>query len=95
MEIKISEYAQKELDQGILYYELEQHGLGLRFKQEIRNSIDRIKKHHQAWPIERGEVRKCFVHKFPYKILYSVQKNSIAILTVSHQHRKPGYWMEK
>ncbi|MBC8185016.1 type II toxin-antitoxin system RelE/ParE family toxin, partial [candidate division KSB1 bacterium] len=87
------EFAQKELEQGILYYELEQHGLGFRFKQEVRNSIDRIIKHPKAWPIERGEVRKCFVHKFPYKILYSIQKYSIVILAVSHQHRKPGYWI--
>jgi hypothetical protein len=32
MNIEISEFARKELDDAVLYYEVEQHGLGLRFK---------------------------------------------------------------
>ena len=95
MNIEILEIAQKELDDAVLYYELEQLGLGLRFKDAVRQSIDRIKKYPTSWPIERGEVRKFFVHKFPYKILYSIQKQEIVILAIAHQHRKPGYWIER
>jgi plasmid stabilization system protein ParE len=95
MNIEISELAQKELDDAVLYYELEQSGLGQRFRSTVRKTIDRIKKYPTSWPIEREEVRKCFVHKFPYKILYSVQKQSIVILAIAHQHRKPGYWIER
>ncbi|MCP5109155.1 MAG: type II toxin-antitoxin system RelE/ParE family toxin [bacterium] len=94
MNIEISEFAQVELDDAVLYYELEQYGLGQRFKNAVRKTIDRIKKYPTSWPIERGEVRKCFVHKFPYKVLYSVQKENIVILAIAHQHRKPGYWIE-
>jgi plasmid stabilization system protein ParE len=94
MNIEISEFAQKELDEAIFFYELQQPGLGLRFRDEVRKSIDRIKQHPKAWPFERGEVRKCFVHKFPYKVLYSVQDPNIVILAIAHQHRKPGYWIE-
>jgi plasmid stabilization system protein ParE len=95
MNIEISELAQKELDDAVLYYEMEQSGLGQRFRSIVRKTIDRIEKYPTSWPIERGEVRKCFVHKFPYKILYSVQKQSIVILAIAHQHRKPGYWIER
>ncbi|MCP4154399.1 MAG: type II toxin-antitoxin system RelE/ParE family toxin [bacterium] len=95
MTIEILVVAQKELDDAVLYYEMEQHGLGLRFKKEVRKAIDRIKKYPTSWPIERSEVRKCFVHKFPYKILYSLQEDIIVILAFAHQHRKPGYWTER
>lgn len=95
MNIEISELAQKELDDAALYYEMEQSGLGQRFRGTVRKTIDRINKYPTSWPIERGEVRKCFVHKFPYKILYSVQKQSIVILAIAHQHRKPEYWIER
>ncbi len=94
MNVEISEFAQVELDDAVLYYELEQYGLGKRFKKAVRKTIERIKKYPTSWPIERGEVRKCFVHKFPYKVLYSVQKENIVILAIAHQHRKPGYWIE-
>ncbi len=95
MNIEISEFAQKELDDAVLYYEMEQHGLGIRFKKAVRQAINRIKKYPTSWPIERGEVRKCFVHKFPYKVLYSVQKENIVVLAIAHQHRRPGYWIER
>ncbi len=91
--IRISEFAQIELDDAVLYYELEQQELGLRFKDEVRKAIDRIKKYPTSWPLECPDVRKCFVLKFPYKILYSIQKQDIVILAIAHQHRKPGYWI--
>ncbi|MCU0645165.1 MAG: type II toxin-antitoxin system RelE/ParE family toxin [bacterium] len=95
MELKISNFAQKELEDSIFFYELEQRGLGRRFKDEVRHAIDRIVKSPKAWPVERGEVRKCFVHKFPYKVLYSVQKDDIVVLAIAHQHRKPDYWIDQ
>ena len=93
MNIEISEFAQKELEDAVLFYELESHGLGIRFKEEIRKTIDRIQKYPTSWPFERGEVRKCFLPKFPYKILYSNQGQNIIILAIAHLHRKPGYWI--
>jgi len=93
MNIKISEFAQRELEDAIFFYELQQQGLGLNFKNNVRSSIKRIVKHLNAWPVERGEVRKCYLHKFPYKILYSIQGENIVVLAIAHQHRKPGYWI--
>jgi plasmid stabilization system protein ParE len=95
MNIEILEIAQKELDDAVLYYEVEQPGLGSKFKEAVRQSIIRIKNYPTSWPPENGEVRKFFVHKFPYKILYSIQEQTIVILAVAHQHRKPGYWIER
>ncbi len=94
MKIEISEFAQNELQDALLYYELQQYGLGVTFKNAVKEAIGRIKKYPTSWPVELGKVRKCFVHKFPYKILYSVQQESIVILAIAHQHRKPGYWIE-
>jgi len=95
MKIEIIELAQQELEDAVLFYELEQPGLGKRFKAEVRQTLKRIQMYPKAWPIERGEVRKCFVHKFPYNVLYSVYSQKIVILAIAHQHRKPGYWIER
>jgi plasmid stabilization system protein ParE len=95
MKLEILEVAQNELEDAIMFYELEQSGLGRRFKTEVRQAIKRIKSYPQAWSVERGEVRKCFVHKFPYTIFYSLQKQTIVILVIAHQHRKPGYWIDR
>lgn len=94
MKIIFSELSKFELADAEEYYELEQLGLGKRFKDEIKKSILRIIQYPKAWSIEKGDVRKCLLHKFPYKILYSIESNHIFIIAIAHQHRKPDYWVD-
>lgn len=89
-----SEIAKQELDDASSYYEAQQPGLGIVFREEAKSSVDRIAKYPHAWSVERGDVRKYLLHKFPYKILYSVEEDHIVILAVAHQHRKPDYRIE-
>ena len=94
MEVLFSEFALKELVDPTAYYELEYPGLGSNFRAEIKKSIERIVEHPLAWSIERGEVRRALLHRFPYKILYSVESDHIFFIAIAHQHRKPEYWIQ-
>jgi hypothetical protein len=47
----------------------EYSGLGRRFKEEVRKAALRMAENPKAWSIEQGEVRKCLLHKFPYKLM--------------------------
>ncbi len=95
MKIIITKLAQKEFNDAKAFYEIEQSGLGARFEKVIKQALLRIKQFPTTWPFERGEVRRHLVHKFPYKILYSIQKGQIVILAFSHFHRNPDYWIDK
>ena len=93
MKILFSKFAKNELDDAVTFYETELAGLGRLFKEEIKSSVSRIKEHPEAWSIEKGDIRKALLHRFPYKILYAIEKDKIIILTIAHQHRKPNYWV--
>ena len=95
MRVVFSKLAQQELDDASFYYEVELQGLGKRFREEVRKAIRRIARYPEAWSVERGEVRKCLLHKFPYKLLYSIEEDHIFIIAVAHQHRKPDHWIER
>ena len=95
MKIKIAGIAQQEFNEAKEFYEIEQPGLGILFEKEIKTAILRIKQFPITWPIERGEVHRYIVHKFPYKILYSIQEDTIVILAFAHQHRNPDYWVDR
>ena len=95
MKVIFSEIAKLELEDSVHYYELEYERLGQKFKEEVKKAALRICEYPKAWSIERGDVRKCLLHKFPYKLLYSIESNHIFIIAVAHQHRKPNYWIEK
>ncbi|MEI7616746.1 MAG: type II toxin-antitoxin system RelE/ParE family toxin [Actinomycetota bacterium] len=89
--VVFNEIAKDELEDAIKFYELEYPGLGEKFREEIKKSIKRLIEHPNAWVTETGEVRKYLVHKFPYSILYSIEKDHIYIIAIAHQHRKPNY----
>lgn len=95
MKVIFSKYAKQELEDAASFYELEYPGLGEKFKEEARRAILRIVDYPEAWSIESGEVRKYLLHKFPYKILYSIEQDYIFIITIAHGHRKPDYWIER
>jgi plasmid stabilization system protein ParE len=95
MRIIFTRYAKQELEDAVYYYELEYSGLGKKFKEEVKKAIVRIAEYPRAWSVERGDVRRCLLHRFPYKIMYSIEKDHILIIAVAHQHRKPDYWISR
>lgn len=95
MRVIFTTIARQELEDAVRYYELQHAGLGQRFKEEVQKAAKRIAKYPQAWAIERGEVRKCLLHRFPYKLMYSLEDDHILVIAVAHQHRKPDYWIDR
>ena len=95
MRIIFSKLARQELNDATYFYELQYSGLGKRFRGEVKNAAKRIAEYPKAWSVERGDVRKCLLHKFPYKLLYSIETGHIFIIAVAHQHRKPHYWIDR
>ncbi len=95
MKVIFSSLAKLELNHATNYYELEYKGLGLKFKEEAYKVILRISEHPMAWSIDLGDIRKCMFHRFPFKVLYSIESNHIFIIAIAHQHRKPEYWIDR
>ena len=95
MRALFSALARLELDDAADYLELEFEGLGESFKAEVKLAAERISRHPLAWSVESGEIRKCLLHRFPYKLLYSIETDHILILAVAHQHRQPDYWIDR
>ncbi len=74
------------------YYNLQQENLGDRFKQDIKETVDRIIRFPKLYPIARDNIRKCVLHRFPYNLFYTTTEDTILILSVANHHRKPYYW---
>ncbi|MFW5712540.1 MAG: type II toxin-antitoxin system RelE/ParE family toxin [Spirochaetia bacterium] len=95
MKVFFSYYARKEFEDALAYYELQNPGLGEQFKGEVKRGISRIVAFPRGWPIECSEIRKCFLVRFPFKLLYSIEENHIFIIALAHLHREPNYWVER
>jgi plasmid stabilization system protein ParE len=95
MRVIFSENAMQELHDAINYHDIERPGLGTELGEEIERMLLRIGEHPRAGSVERGKVRKYLSHRFPYKLLYSVEEDHIFVIAMAHQHRRPEYWVDR
>ena len=93
--VLFDELAAMEYKDAVEYYNLQISGLGDRLKNEVKTGIRRILANPYLWSTEKGDVRKYLLHRFPYKILFSIEHDYIYIIAIAHSHRKPDYWVDR
>ena len=77
MKISIHELAAKEFDEAIEWYENQTKGLGKRFKKSVINQLKKIKENPNWFLRETDNIYKAYVPKFPYKILFTFDKEKV------------------
>jgi plasmid stabilization system protein ParE len=90
-----SEWAMEELDEASMHYEKQSVGLGIEFLDEIDRAIQWIIAFPEASERIVKNVRLYQVKRFPYAIVYYVKDETVHVIAVMHQHRKPGYWKKR
>ncbi|WP_116367673.1 type II toxin-antitoxin system RelE/ParE family toxin [Parahaliea mediterranea] len=97
MEVKLLKLAQVEFDEAVTHYELEQTGLGDRFRSEMLRAISRIRQFPVAYQLFSPGTRRCLIAKFPHGIIYHYdpQQAEIVIVAIAHLHRRPDYWVSR
>ena len=93
--IRFHELARREFLEARDYYDDLVYRLGEKFVIEVERCLNIIKTNPLAYPVVKQNVRKAVVIKFPFSILYRLEKDNIYILAVMHQKRKPKYWAER
>ena len=90
--------AAAELVAAQAWYEEQNTGLGDRFLTSFEETMKRISR----WPNAGAPVavddggavvnRKTFIGGFPWVVGYEVKDNSVIVVAIFHQHRRPDYW---
>lgn len=92
MKLRFSIVAQAEIQAATDYYESKEPGLGLRFVAELDRAIKLILQFPTSWSPFSRRSRRYVLRRFPYHIIYSVQQDTVMIVTVVHQRRDPKRW---
>lgn len=95
MHIRFAEAANDELVEACDWYEKKQAGLGLRFKNAVRDAALRIARSPHLFPVELEDVRRYVMNQFPYTLRYVLRGDEVWVVAVSHHHRRPDYWVER
>ncbi len=90
--VKFAKEASNEFLDAVEWYELSAKGLGLRFTEEIDSTIERIKLNPDLYPSIVEDIKRIQVNKFPYSIFYKIEDDTLVILRIFHNKRKPIDW---
>jgi len=91
----IHETADVELNEAAQYYESKVNGLGFAFLDEVERVVELIRINPESAPRIYKAVRRKLLRGFPYSIMYSIVDDSIRILAVANQKRRPFYWRDR
>jgi len=84
--------ADAELGEAAHFYEAQMPGLGKSFAAEVERTIALVREFPEAGSSVGARRRRVLVARFPYSIVYRQDPDSIVIVAVAHQRRRPGYW---
>lgn len=70
MKVRFYKAAEREFDEAVRYYESQLPGLGGRYRQAVREAVERIKLFPEAYAPLSKRTRRCLVGKFPYGIIF-------------------------
>lgn len=87
--------AERELDEAAGFYESRVPGLGKSFSAEVERTIRLLREYPAAGAPAGAKRRRVLVDRFPYFVAYERKDDSLIVLAVGHQKRRPGYWRKR
>ncbi len=82
--------AENDLKEAFSWYEDKRRGLGYDFLLQVDAGLRFIERNPEIFPEEYKKTRKHLIKRFPYKIIYLVEKQKIIVLAVIHGKRGPS-----
>ncbi len=96
MKIEILPKALAELEAHAVRYEKARSGLGDEFTRTVREAWNAVARMPLACPIygrgTRRRERRCLLLRFPFAIIYRIERDTILVVAIAHHRRRPGYW---
>jgi plasmid stabilization system protein ParE len=83
--------AREDVRAIVIWYKSEVEGLEDRFLLSLKNSINSLIKNPLIYQVNFGSIRSLLLQRFPYRVYYFVEGNSIKIIGVVHTKRSPKF----
>ncbi len=92
--------SRRELAAAAQWYEDHRDGLGGEFLDEFERCISQVVRRPTSFAVEQhapaGQgLRQIAFRRFPYRVIYRVGKERIAVIAVVHGSRRPAYWHDR
>ena len=69
--------------------------MGEDYLSELESAYQAICEFPETWPKFEKGFRRFLLSKFPFSIIYRANEETVFVVAVMHNSRKPGYWTER
>jgi len=84
-----------EIKSSYEWYQYQTEGLGNDFISELESTYEAIVELPNTWPKFGKNCRRFLLNRFPFSVIYRQNNDSIFVVAVMHNSRKPGYWKRR
>ena len=95
MIIRFTPQADAELAEARQWYARQRENLDVEFMQRIDESLSRIARNPNSYPIVYRTLRRAIVRRFPFAVFYQVIADEIEVVAVFHSRRDPEKWKSR
>lgn len=100
MNVRLLPIAENEAFRAARWYERRQRGLGFEFLECLSRTLELIENNpHECRPYRAVKGDRAFhfvpVERFPYLLILECVPETIWVLAVTHQSRRPAYWKRR
>jgi toxin ParE1/3/4 len=89
---RVEERAWLELEAADNWYRSRSEDASAAFLSEVYRAFETIARAPHRWPNHLHGTRRYVLARFPFSIVYIDEPESVTIVAVAHNKRKPGYW---
>jgi plasmid stabilization system protein ParE len=97
--LRISDEAGAEIAEAVRWYEQHCVGLGAELLASLDEAVARLAATPQVGSRIPGvvdqSIRRVFVARFPYHVVYIELPDRLQVLAVAHDRRRPTYWSDR
>jgi plasmid stabilization system protein ParE len=93
--VQILPEAEQEFREAFLWYYERSPIAADAFRSLVFEAIDGLEDRADMWAVDEDGIHFFVLSRFPYTLRYDIVGNTVSVLAVAHQHRRPNYWKKR
>jgi toxin ParE1/3/4 len=93
--LKFFERAAEEIEEERRFYRDRSESAEAAFLLELDHAIQSVSEGPQRWSVHIENTRRYIFPSFPFSLVYFIDQETVFVVALEHQSRRPGYWRER
>ena len=83
------------MTEAAVYYDAARSRLGQDFLDDVQYAINAARRQPEIGTNIGYGFRRVLVRRFPFSVVYFLDRGEIVVAAIAHQRRRPGYWLKR